>query len=66
EKLTEDLLTQEEGTTATEHGKIFIARRETRSWDDLEVSLNRLFRAAGENDEATIRSIFKELIPDFA
>lgn len=65
EKLNEDLLTQAEGVTATEHGKIFITRNEVRAWSDLDAALDRLFSAADAFDATAIRATLKTLIPDF-
>lgn len=66
EKLTEEIMTHDEGVTATETGKIFVTRNEGRPWEDLKPRLDRLFAAAEANDDQLIRVLLKELIPEFA
>ncbi len=64
EKLSEELLTQDEGVSATSHGKIFITQNELRPWNELKVGLEKLFEAAESNDDAGVRNLLKEMIPD--
>jgi FlaA1/EpsC-like NDP-sugar epimerase len=63
EKLFEELLTAEEGTTTSRHEKIFVARKS--AGQELEASLETLFCAARARDEQLIRATFKALIPTF-
>jgi len=63
EKLFEELLTAEEGTTATRHEKIFTARSNGLPEDTFDVMLDSLFDAAGRRDSAAIRNGLKEIIP---
>jgi FlaA1/EpsC-like NDP-sugar epimerase len=65
EKLTEDLLTREEGVTATEHGKIFIARAEPIARERLAPALERLFAAADRGDGEEIERGLRELVPEY-
>jgi FlaA1/EpsC-like NDP-sugar epimerase len=65
EKLFEELLTNEEGTTASKYTKIFMAKKAGLQVDELEAGLNELFDAAYARDGALIRATFKKLIPSF-
>ena len=62
EKLFEELLTAEEGTTATTHQKIFIANLQAVDARKLEDGLNRLLKA---RDSFEIRKILGELVPTY-
>ncbi|HEY9722642.1 MAG TPA: UDP-N-acetylglucosamine 4,6-dehydratase family protein, partial [Oscillatoriaceae cyanobacterium] len=62
EKLFEELLTAEEGTAATTHKKIFIAKPEAIARDRLDLGLTRLQAAAMTGDELAIRRGLKELV----
>jgi len=62
EKLFEELLTAEEGTTATTHHKIFIANLQAVDARKLEDGLNRLLKA---RDSFEIRKILGELVPTY-
>ncbi len=64
EKLFEDLLTAEEGTTATHHEKIFIAQG-TAPPEDLAGKLARLHAAAVEHDVERIKAALRELVPTY-
>ncbi len=65
EKLYEELLTQEEGTTSSKYAKIFSAKKTGMPELDLELGLNELFHAAQIRDANLIRATFKKLIPSF-
>ncbi len=65
EKLYEELLTDEEGTTATRHSKIFKARANGPAADELESMLEDLFAAALTQDSNKIRRQFKHIVPSF-
>lgn len=65
EKLYEELLTNEEGTTSSKHAKIFMAKKAGMKETELEAGLNELFDAAYSRDASSIRATFKKLIPSF-
>lgn len=63
EKLTEELLTAEEGTTATRHQKIFIANHIGLPDEQLIAGVNDLLVAAHTHDANEIRETLAALIP---
>ncbi len=63
EKLFEELLTAEEGTTATNHDKIFTARSNGLPADRFEELLDELYIMAQKQDSDGIRRQLKKLIP---
>lgn len=65
EKLTEELLTLEEGAVATENGKIFTVRHEAPDWADIEAWVEGLIASAEALDDEAIRAALKARIPDF-
>jgi FlaA1/EpsC-like NDP-sugar epimerase len=65
EKLYEELLTNEEGTTSSKYAKIFMAKKAGMLESELEMGLNELFNAAQIRDAQLIRATFKKLIPSF-
>jgi FlaA1/EpsC-like NDP-sugar epimerase len=65
EKLFEELLTHEEGTTSSKYAKIFSAKKAGMLESELELGLNELFHAAQLRDGDLIRETFKKLIPSF-
>ncbi len=65
EKLFEELLTAEEGTEASKHEKIFVARNRGVPDEVLERLLERLFEAAAARDPEKILGVLKELIPTY-
>ncbi len=64
EKLFEELLTAEEGTSASKHTKIFVAK-ESAPPDNFEAQLSVLKEAAAQGDANAVRAEFKRLIPTF-
>jgi FlaA1/EpsC-like NDP-sugar epimerase len=62
EKLYEELLTAEEGLTATRYKKIFVGRPQNIDHELLSGELNKLFEAAECEDEASIRSGLEKLV----
>lgn len=66
EKLFEELLTAEEGTTATRHEKIFVAK-DTKSPDAAYIEkVDSLLRKAQEcTDRSGIISLLKDLVPTY-
>ncbi|MGQ9524957.1 MAG: polysaccharide biosynthesis protein [Armatimonadota bacterium] len=65
EKLYEEPLTSQEGTTATNHNRIFIAPLEHTIPPDLDGKLCQLELAARNGEEQSIRCLLKELIPTY-
>lgn len=64
EKLYEELLTAEEGVTATTHKKIHVANNGVIR-PDFEENLERVRRAALTRDDHAIRKAIKALVPTF-
>lgn len=64
EKLFEELLTAEEGTTVSRHKKIFIARGNNPD-SDFEFHLNQLLQAAQTRDIFLIQRALKTLVPSY-
>lgn len=65
EKLFEELLTAEEGTDASPHDQIFVARK-TLPGPTFEADLDTLLDAAARDDAAAIERAFRTLVPTFA
>lgn len=66
EKFTEELLTAEEGTVATQHQQIFIARlgaAPEEVW--LRKQLSRLEDLASQGAKEEIRALLKEIVPTY-
>ncbi len=64
EKMFEDIMTAEEGTNATHHEKIYVARG-TAPPDLLGERLARLHAAACAHDVEGIRAALRELVPTY-
>ena len=66
ERLLEELLTAEEGTDATTHEKVFVARLGSR-WENetLDERLDRLLTAAEREDREEIVERLRELVPSY-
>jgi len=66
EKLFEELLTAEEGTSATRHQKIFSAKKSQEIDKEYLKKVEKLISLARENkDSAKIFSLLKELVPTY-
>jgi FlaA1/EpsC-like NDP-sugar epimerase len=65
EKLYEELLTAEEGTSATNHKKIFIARSEPIDREQLDRGLASLEAAATSGDDQAIRRGLQALVKTY-
>jgi len=65
EKLFEELLTAEEGTLASKHEKIFVARGDAPPDEVLKNLLKELFAAAKSRDGERIRAVLRRLIPSY-
>lgn len=65
EKLFEELLTAEEGTTASQHERIFVAQDPGRSAEGFDAMLDTLFHAARRQDAAQVRDALAALVPTY-
>lgn len=65
EKLFEEVLTAEEGTIATQHQKIFMAKLSKVDEEKLNLGLKKLRKAVKTSDEERIKNILKGLIPSY-
>jgi len=65
EKFSEELLTSEEGTLATQNQKIFMAKLSVIDQAKLYSTIDSLGAAAEKGDKESIRKTFKELIPTY-
>lgn len=65
EKLFEELLTAEEGTSATRHEKIFMARKRGLPEERYQDLIDNLIQAAHQHDGDRIRQALKRLIPTY-
>jgi FlaA1/EpsC-like NDP-sugar epimerase len=70
EKLFEEILTAEEGTAATKHERVFVARNtEKYTMEEIEVILERFNKALEEfpiGDEQGIKDLLKEYVRHFS
>ncbi len=66
EKLYEELLTDEEGTTTTRHAKIFKAMANGPGANEFEGLLRDLFDAALKQDGNEIRRQFQRIVPSYS
>jgi FlaA1/EpsC-like NDP-sugar epimerase len=69
EKLYEEVLTDEEGTSATKHDRIFVAKPPSK---DVQGTMNKLtqlealiFSDEEQVDSGTIRKLIKEMVPTY-
>lgn len=69
EKLFEEILTNEEGITATKHNRIFVGKPSEICRESLEEAVGRLWSAAYAGETASrgaeIRAILKAIVPTF-
>lgn len=69
EKLFEEILTAEEGTSATKHDRIFVGKPSDFSMDELFGTLNELERVAivreSSSQEKEIRDLLEKIVPTF-
>jgi FlaA1/EpsC-like NDP-sugar epimerase len=66
EKLFEELFHELENYQATAHAKIFLAQPRSMSWDLLSQLLQQAQQAVADYDEAALRRILDQLLPEFA
>ncbi len=65
EKLYEEILTAEEGTTHSKYEKIFMARKSCVGIDNLDDMMRELRVAAQNGDAMRIKECFYEMIPNY-
>ncbi len=65
EKLHEELFTDEEQRAVTQYDKIFVATSHPVSREELDQAIDALAQYAADMDEAAIRELLIQLIPDF-
>ena len=65
EKMFEEVLTDAEGMSKTEFGKIFITQAEKPDWAEMESYIEHLNEAAKRGDADEIRRLLKDKIPDY-
>ncbi len=65
EKLYEELLTPQEGVTATKHQRIFVAQMENIEEDQLLSQIGELSQLANDLDTDGIIAKFQELVPTY-
>ncbi|MCU6708785.1 polysaccharide biosynthesis protein [Paenibacillus sp. J5C_2022] len=65
EKLFEELLTEVEATTATQHERIFVGQPSEISRSDLDMQFRRLEKVLGE-DQASVRSVIERIVPFYS
>ncbi|MBU7007228.1 polysaccharide biosynthesis protein [Phosphitispora fastidiosa] len=69
EKLYEEILTNEEGITATRHDRIFVGQPGEYSWEELQFMLRKLEKAAARNQSAEkageIRELLQQIVPSY-
>jgi FlaA1/EpsC-like NDP-sugar epimerase len=69
EKLYEEILTQEEGISATKHNRIFVGKPSVFSLEELQFVIRKLEQIVLKKDDAnfsdTIRDLIKQAVPTF-
>ncbi len=65
EKLYEELLTEEEQTTATQHEKIFVAKRTVLPTEHFEMTINNLLKYAYIGNNGEVKEMLKSIIPSY-
>jgi FlaA1/EpsC-like NDP-sugar epimerase len=65
EKLFEELLMDEEGTTMTTHSRIFVSRNAIPPQDELEAKLAVLEQATFAGESESIQDILRDMIPGY-
>jgi FlaA1/EpsC-like NDP-sugar epimerase len=69
EKLFEEILTNEEGISATKHDRIFVGQPQNFSWEQLQFMIRKLARAANTADVpqrgSVIRKLLLEAVPTY-
>jgi len=65
EKLYEELFHEQEALHSTGHAKILLARHRDFEWEHLGAIMDNLYGACLEYDEARLRLLLKELVPEW-
>ena len=65
EKLYEELITEGEGITSTNHEKILVLRGNTFDRDTLNAQIDELLSVAGTYDATAIKKKLKEIVPEY-
>lgn len=65
EKLCEELITEGEGITSTNHEKILVLRGNTFDQDTLNAQIDELLSVAGAYDATAIKKKLKEIVPEY-
>jgi FlaA1/EpsC-like NDP-sugar epimerase len=65
EKLFEELFHEKEALQKTGHAKILLARHRVIEWERLDWIMNQLNMACAEYDEHALRTLMKELVPEW-
>lgn len=65
EKLYEELLTAEEGTSATQHDKIYVAKKNGHPDEHFEEVVEELFDVAYTGNPEQIKMMFKRVVPSY-
>lgn len=69
EKLFEEILTNEEGISATKHDRIFVGKPGDFSWDELQFSLRKLEQVvngkAGLERTENVKKLLMQIVPTF-
>ena len=65
EKLFEEILSAEEGTFATKHQRIFMAKLSESNLEKLEIALGKLKELSRQGNEKEIINVLKDIIPAY-
>jgi FlaA1/EpsC-like NDP-sugar epimerase len=65
EKLFEELFHPGEALRASQHEKLLLAKSRTVDWQRFETDLERLDQACNRVDEAAVRQLLADLVPEF-
>lgn len=69
EKLFEEILTNEEGISATKHNRIFVGKPGDFSWEELQFMLRKMEQVVidktGSNSPEEAKKLLKQIVPTF-
>lgn len=66
EKLYEELITEGENVVTTDHKKIMVLSGRICDQDRLNMDIDLLIKAAKDQDENTIRTMIKQILPEYS
>ena len=66
EKLYEELFHEKEALRSTTHKKILLARYREFDWEHLNDVMDKIKRACAEYDEKQVRTLMRELVPEWS